>query len=415
MSTDSRLANVELGRDAVRHRFRRGLRQGNSEWLWPDTDPLGWQAAVRDIEHVVRGVLAGDRAIPVLKGHPQNIGIACFTSGMGPLLGFWAAEGLLEAEPAVRAVLDLHYSQNLRRMQRLAESALVVVDALFAAGIEVTVLKGMHTAYSFFPTPGCRPMSDIDLLVRSTEESKAGHILEDLGYLPAGGSYGEKSFRMVNSPRDSRSLSFLHEDDPWSIDLHVTLDRRYTPGAPMIHMDRVVETAAKGAWPLSPKANNLTGEELVVYLANHASQGLVSLSLLRMSELIFIIRRLESDGRFTWDRVLQMAERSGVLSCIYPALCMIAKMIPGTVPDHIVGILERNAPLTVRKVMAHLEPATCQRLLRNSIKERFMWTNTKSGWTREIVQSVFPPTSLDQLGTIYARRFFMLLRGRIRA
>jgi hypothetical protein len=412
MAIASEIPNLQLSSESIRTRFRQALRQGNSQWLWPEISLEGWQTAVCAIDRVVRDVLAGG-SIPVLEGNSREIGVAAFTSGMGPLLGFWASTEMLTAHPSLRAVLDLHYSHNLERMQRLARFALTAVEAMSAAGIGVTVLKGMHTAYRFFPKPGCRPMSDIDLLIAPACAQRACRVLEALGYSPAERSYGEQSFRMKGLPAEPPGLSLVHRDGPWSIDLHTTLSRRYSPGAPMVRMDRAVRNADAGAWPLSPCASVLAGEALVVQLACHASTGLASLSLLRLTELVLVIRKLEADDRLSWGRVVQTAGSSGVPACVYPALQMVEQLAPGTVPAGILRQVERSAPAAVRSVMAHLRPATCQRVRRYSFKERFMWTHTKYGWVREIFLTLFPTVPFRQMLKIYARRFFILFRGRL--
>ena len=46
----------------------------------------------------------------------NDIGIAAFTSSMGPLLGFWNQMGLLDAKPSVQSVIELNYSHNSERM-----------------------------------------------------------------------------------------------------------------------------------------------------------------------------------------------------------------------------------------------------------------------------------------------------------
>jgi len=69
--------------------------------------------------------------------------------------------------------------------------------------------------------------------------------------------------------------------------------------------------------------------------------------------------------------------------------------------------LERRVPVAARRVIRRLAPATCQRMQRYSLEERFMWTSTFQGWILEIMPTVKPRELLDT----FTRRFWVLSRG----
>jgi hypothetical protein len=401
-------ADFELSTEAVRERFDWELRQGHPQWLWPETTPSRWRSALGRIETAAQRVLAGRPA--TLAGNSTDIGIAAYTSGLGPLLGYWAHSGLLGAEPPVRSILDLHYRHNGMRMKRLASLECTAVEALADDGVAVTVLKGMDTAYRYFPVPAARPLSDIDLLIGAADEARAAIVLGSLGYRPGGQALGERSWHKAGIRTEPRTLSFVHRDDPWSIDLHTTLDRRYSAGAPLIRIDRAIGFAPKIPWRLTAKGRVLDGPAHVLHLAFHASLGFASLSMLRMVELVFVIR---TEGRLDWDAFLALAARTGNSSCVYPALRFANAMAPGTVPASVLAMLERDAPVAVRKVIANLTPATCQPLARCSFRERFMWTATAGGWLREMGTWLLPPATRRELWGIYRMRFWRLARGTV--
>jgi hypothetical protein len=110
----------------------------------------------------------------------------------------------------------------------------------------------MHTAYSYFPTPGTRPVSDIDLLVEPGEEPSAAMIVRSLGYVRGGATFGEQSWIMAGTPKLPRNLALVFRDVPWLIDLPTTLDRPNSVSAPMIRTDRALATGAKHGWLVSP-------------------------------------------------------------------------------------------------------------------------------------------------------------------
>ena len=61
------------------------------DWLWPDVPPAEWQQSVRAIAGATKDVLAGKQAM--LSGRAEALSVAGYTSGMGPLLGWWIDKG----------------------------------------------------------------------------------------------------------------------------------------------------------------------------------------------------------------------------------------------------------------------------------------------------------------------------------
>jgi hypothetical protein len=410
VNSDLPLDHFDLSPDAVRGRFQLARRQGRPLWLWPETTTEGWQAALVQIERATRIILTGREGRALLEGSADDIGIAAFTSGMGPLLGYWAGRDLLDAEPPVQSILGLHYRHNCLRMERLATRASEAVEALSAAAVRVTILKGMHTAYSYFPEPGTRPASDIDLLITASDERAAADVLEGLGYLPGAASCGEQSWHMSGSPLEPCSLSLTHRDNPWTIDLHTSLDRRYSPGAPMVALDRALQGRASEPWRLAPEGDVLPPAELALHLAVHASMPFASLTMVRLVELTLVIESIKGNRSPFWERFLALAERSGSASSAFPALHFANRLVEGTVPEAVLMVLERRMPAAVRRVTGRLTPATCQRMRGASVEERFMWTNTFRGWVREVLRDILPSVDLRELLRIYAWRLRLLVR-----
>jgi hypothetical protein len=181
----------------------------------------------------------------------------------------------------------------------------------------------------------------------------------------------------------------------------------------MIELDRALRSRSTSRWPLSSHGEVLAGADLLHYLACHASLGLVSLSLLRLTELIFVIRQLEEEDRLAWARFLELATLTGSPGSSYPALLMANLLVPGIVPDRVLKALEQVTPAAVRRVLASLAPATCQRILRCSLTERFMWTDSLGGWAREARGSLFPSVGFGKLVGIYRLRAASVFNGAI--
>ena len=397
----------------VKERFDTALRDGNPFWVWPDTNRDNWRSALSTIAKVTREILTCSGQVLEMVGHPKDLSVACFTSGMGPLLGYWLREGKLTASTETASMLELHLEHNHARANCLSRETEAIVDQMQAASVPVTLLKGIHTAHNYFPHPGTRPMSDVDIWVEEDALGKARRILETLGYAPGEYSHGEQVWRRPVSPSLPRNLYFLHRDDPWSVDLHTSLDRRYSPGSKLIRLDEMFRAKERETWSGSASGRCLAGAALVYHLAFHASQNPMSLTLLRLTELVMVIRQLDQSRTVCWEEFADIGQRNGVPGFIYPAFHLVNKLVPDTVPQDVIRTIEAATPANVRTIASALNPATCHRVVRCSMRERFMWTSGAFGWVREIFGSMWPNAPINRIFHTYRMRIWRIVKGTI--
>jgi hypothetical protein len=395
----------ELLSDAdLKRRFAWARRQGRPDWLWPDVPIPMWRAALESIAGAVQRLLGDEPAS--LEGDPEAIGLAGYTSGLGPILGRWIRDGHLDCAPKLAAVLQRHLDHNRIRTTRMAAAAAELVGALAGRGVEAVLLKGAHTGPSYFPEPGVRPASDIDLLIRPSDVGAAEEALGASGLVLKSRRRWESAWRPAWGPEGPRSLSYVHADDPWTVDLHWSLNIALGPGSPVAELDR--------ADPMASRAGVLDQPLLLLHLAAHAGSGWQNLTLLRLLELVLVIRRDASDGRLDWGAFLELGRRTGALGYAYPALRLAEKLAPGTAPEMVVEVCAANAPLAVRRAVDALTPATAQRIDRASLAEHFMWTPDWRGRLRQLASDLVPDVgSWSAFLGIYEERAWRLVRGRV--
>jgi hypothetical protein len=402
-------ASTEIRADEFRKRREQARRNGSPAWLWPEVPVESWAATMGKIGKAARAVLAGERS-PLEATDPMALSLACYTSGIGPLLGYWAEEGLLDAPGETGAMLALHLDQGRKRAERSKSRACEIVAALENSGVPVVVLKGGHTAYCYFPEPAVRPASDLDLLVPMDSAAQAEGALARAGLECAGRSQRESSWVPRGKTREPRSIWLVHADDPWSVDLHSSLDFSASAGAPPARLDSADPIGTCESWPLDETAGALSEPLLLLHLAAHASGGLHSLTLLRIVEIVLVVRRDVESGRLSWDEFLHVGAEANALGAVYPALRIAEKLAPGTIPPRILEISAQVAPHRVRTIVDTLEPATAHRVERASISEHFMWVTGFSGWVRQIASDLAPGSDFLP---IYQARAYRLLRGRV--
>jgi Uncharacterised nucleotidyltransferase len=396
----------ELSREAVRERFAWARRNGFATWLWPDINPKDQRGAAEAVVQATCLILSGEKDVALECNDARMVGLEGYLSGMGPLLGYWIETGRLTAAQDVAHEMRLQLAHNRKRMTHLAAVSQSVANQLFMAGIEPLFFKGMHTAFIYFPEPGVRPLSDIDIYIPPEKMPEAEYILSTLGY------EREMCFRdpymcdwtLPSVRREPRTLTYVHCDDPWNLDVQASLNRRLPTGE-MVLLDRLLPMTDRRPWPLSASAQILSQPFLTLHLAAHVSQVLQSASLLRLVELVLIIRADSLSGLLDWNAFLAGAVTLGG-RFIYPALFFCEKLAPGTIPQHVLAACRDNTPAKVRAVIEALPLAAIQPLGRHSLRERFMWARGWRGVRDQLIcelildgQGLSPGRTLYNYGT----------------
>jgi hypothetical protein len=402
-------ATAELSGDEFQQRRDQARRSGSPAWLWPEVRVNDWSAAMAHLSTVVTAILGGERAaLPPIE--PMALSLACYTSGAGPLLGVWLETGQLTAPDDAGELLALHLEHARRRATLVDGQSRQIVAALADCGVPVVVLKGAHTAYSYFPDPATRPSSDLDLLVPRDSSAQAEVALAKAGLEIVGRSKRESTWMPRDAAREPRSLWLVHAENPWSVDLHSSLDLSASAGAPLVRFDFAEPIETSRPWPLDDSAGVLSQPLLLLYLAVHAGGGLQSLTLLRMIEIVLVARCDSQGGSLSWDEFLHLGAATNALGVAYPALSMTEKLSPGTIPSRVLEICAELAPRRAHAVLDKLDPATAQRVDRASVAEHFMWVSGVSGWARQLAYDLAPRSDF---WPIYKARFHRLLRGQI--
>jgi hypothetical protein len=111
-------------------------------------------------------MLATAEAHGVLPAVLRRLGRLAREDGAAPVLDPWRARLVHQAG---RGLLLAHHGQR-------------ALDAMAAAGIGATVVKGMSFARRAYPDPALRGFTDVDLLVAEADRAAAGRVLAALGF-----------------------------------------------------------------------------------------------------------------------------------------------------------------------------------------------------------------------------------------
>jgi hypothetical protein len=392
-------------------RLQAYARTGDPSTLWPGLTETARVSALREIERITRAVLAGSRHVHVVD--PQGahatyaLLIAGHTSGIGTLLGRWIADGTAVAREDVVRGFSTQLGHARRRAGRLTREMAPVLDALEASGVRPVALRGFHTSRAYFEEPGLRRMADVDLLVPPRQIGQAEAALRGIGFRPTTPVLRPYRRDWIGPEVSSEIFSVEVEDERnrWTLDLHASLDRFFHPGAVArldSELDHVEPIDIDGRPLLALRA-----PLLLLSLASHCSQELHANRLLRLVEIVRVIRADRAAGRLDWDHFLSMTTRTRAARFTYPALALAEELAPGTVDPRVLAGGRRASTWAARHAVTRLSPAGGSADRRGAVRQ-LMWTRGSVAVLHWLLCAVWPG------GLTRPRDFLYGWRGRWR-
>jgi hypothetical protein len=272
---------------------------------------------------------------------------------VAPLVGFRArrlqSSGVDPGiDPMVIGLLEAVYRDTVRRNQVMARQMLSIAEAAAAADIRMVVRKGGHLAYSVYPDPGMRPMSDLDILVEPSEAQELVGVMTKLGYqegTPT--SEGIKPFS-----RKERIFWHLHGSDLPSLSKKldsfdrssVSVDINVALALPKAEYSIPVTCVMKRAVARHHEGGDflvLDPEDTVIDLCAHIFKSSTTLRfmhlggkhrrLIKYLDVAEVIRA--SSTSFSWAILLERVAEYGVTEPTYYALAHLDMLYPRQLPE----------------------------------------------------------------------------------
>jgi hypothetical protein len=273
-------------------------------------------------------------------------------------------------------------------------------------------MSGFQTAYCYFPEPGARPFADVDVVVPPAAIPDAERLLREAGFVPEGrtGGIGYKREWLPPEGRgDVWSYEIWHARSRWKLDLHDGLN-----------FDQIQRNVRTPQTPRFTEVLQLDGlalptadpNELIALLAAHASTELYSHRLLRLVELVLVVRRAGALGTLDWKAVESSLTERDAMRFAYPMLALTERLAPGTVDTDLLARLSHATTPRARAVASALSP-TAPILDRGfSLRDRLIWAEGARGTLRWLWSMIAPldgASRRDQLRA-YRHRTMRLLR-----
>jgi hypothetical protein len=181
-----------------------------------------------------------------------------------------------------------------------------------------------------------------------------------------------------------------------------------------VHLDAAAPI--DGAWSAAGVPLRVPTQPLLAaLLAAHLSGELYSMRLLRLAELVLVVRQDRALGRLDWAAVEALLEETGGLRFAYPAFALAERLAPGTVDARLLARTRRASTRVARFVVGHITPGTPVLEDRVSLAERLMWVSGPADALRRIAAMAVPVGNAP-LATVlqaYRGRIGRLVGGRV--
>ncbi len=244
--------------------------------------------------------------------------------GLAPYLQAELADSrLYDALPdSLRGWLDSQASMNAARARRMHDELQAILQAADRAGLQVMPLKGALLSLCYYPSPGLRPMADLDLLVRPHAGPALSQVLERLGYRPLppdNPQAADRHLRFIR-PEAARVVSFdgEHPDNPRPVEIHTRLRRALWGDVVIRDLSEALWEGGRQAELLGARAWVPDPGSFLVHLATHALEHLM----------------VQTGRVLQWLDLAQVFPSAGVPSnpissdWIYPPLAIAARAFP---------------------------------------------------------------------------------------
>jgi hypothetical protein len=306
---------------------------------------------------------------------------------------------------------------NLRLHHELGKA----IEILSEAGIPALALKGVVLAYTAYPDPSLRPMSDVDLLVPTGTREKAVQVLQALGF-----EYPDSVFAIHRdhclrlSPEQEFAPALRLRASNVLFEVHTQLEcsQPVLPAPAREFWSRSVSVDLNGL-----RVQTLCPEDFLFHLCLHQSRWhRFEKGLLPLVDLKLLI---DSHPDWDWAGIAARSLRWGCATWMYLTLERARDLVSAPVPDTLFQALPQRVDLASLRglVEEQIWSAKCNGssppliptlLSEHSWRARARMILSRMRLVgREELGHAPSPVGLSQRARLFCRRFLVTLKTRI--
>ncbi|MHB8882561.1 MAG: nucleotidyltransferase domain-containing protein [Thermodesulfovibrionales bacterium] len=239
-----------------------------------------------------------------------------------------ASAGLIPG-PVLELMRKAYYL-TLARNMLLFSGLKKALAALKQAGIPAVLLKGSHLALAVYKDIGLRPMSDLDLLLRSSDLEQAVPVLAEAGFTSAG------RFFIADQVPVHQHLTPLQNKEGAVLELHWNISNPLAshPIKPEELWARAEAGQVDGMDLLL-----LCPEDLLIHICLHAGRHRFNFGLAPLCDIAEILTR--HGDTLDWERLCLTARKWQATRTVYLCLLLARDLLGAAVSE---ALLERFRP-----------------------------------------------------------------------
>lgn len=261
-------------------------------------------------------------------------------------------------------------NHTFERHQHIARLLTEIGSRAIRDGIAMVALKGAALHEIGIYRPGERPMSDIDLLVRSADRQATARLLGACGYH---GTYTTWKHWVFEPDAGTDTSGFgEHAHNPIKIELHTRVVER------MPVVDRDISARVFPPQPSAGLNSYPSIAALMIHLLTHAAGNMCfsSVRLLHLHDIALLSHRMTSSD---WQEVFTAANGPQPW-WVSPPLMLTAHYYPSAVPAHVVARAESECPWPLRQI--------CRRRTLSNVSLSNLWIQAFPGieWSHSALE-----------------------------
>lgn len=249
--------------------------------------------------------------------------------------------------------LPVHHARKLKFISRQASirslhfenECTEVIRILSSKGIRVIVIKGMALARLSYPSPSCKPMIDVDLLIEPQQIENAYALLKQ---------YGRSVDFFSNKFREK-----IHQHFPPVLinGIPFELHRHITPS----HVKSYIPVEELWKAPQDFKIGDapclmLQSEYFLFNLVDHLSRHLTSkhIRLIWLFDIVFYLK--SNQNTIDWQRFHSILESTGNNRQILVTIALLNELLAINLPVEVAGSCMKDAKILASDLLALSSP-----------------------------------------------------------
>lgn len=215
---------------------------------------------------------------------------------------------------------------NIWKTFQMTDELIRILAALERNGVQAVVLKGIPLAVKLYGDATLRPARDLDIFVESHDMEKAMQVITGHGYFMSEPNIEMTPALLQRWLKPNHHIGYWHPDKEICLELHWRMGLNGLE-IPPAEIDKSLDKTMIAGRPVRVPGPEIMLLYLIMHGASHAWFRLRWLSDIKM---------LLGQGGFCWDKLYDLAGRTGTVLLVHQAVLLASQILEAPVPKHVI-------------------------------------------------------------------------------